>query len=442
MDITLEKSSSTEASIKIRLDEADYQPKVEQKIKEYSKKANIKGFRPGKAPSSLIRKLYGKGLLVEELNQMLVTSLNDYIKENDIKIIGEPLPKTEKAEDIDWDSQKVFEFEYEIGIIGDFNYSLDKNVTQYEVIVEESTVAETVENLKVQYGQTINPETSENGDYLYGELKEKDGDIQRETVIALFEVAEKARNKFIGLKPTDEIEFDIQEVFTEPRLIGLVTGKSQDEAKEIKGKFSFIVNKIDRRVSAEMNQEFFDRMFGKDQVKSEEEFKAKIAENLKDSYSQESDHALVEEIRSTMLDETPLELPDAFLKKWLMASNKGIDDETLSKEYDSYKKELKWSIIRNKIADDLQIKIEKEDLEDKSKAIVRDYLRSSGMPPQFVEENIDKLAENYLQGSEGKNYMNLYEQVKNEKIIDAIKERLQLEKKTVTVDEFRKALSN
>lgn len=442
MDIKLDKSSSTEASIKIRLDEADYQPRVDQKIKEYTKKANIKGFRPGKVPSTLIKKLYGKSLLVEELNEMLVKSLNDYIKDNDIRIIGEPLPKTEKAENIDWENQKEFEFEYEIGLIADFNYNLDKKATHYEVAVDEATVNETVENLKMQYGKTINPEVSEDGDYLYGELKQKDGDIQRETVIALFEVDKKARDKFIGVKPSDVIEFDIRKTFAEPRIIGLVTGKKTEEAAELKGLFTFTVNKIDRRVPAEMNQEFFDRMFGKDQVKTEEEFKEKVAENLRKSYEQEAHYALVNDIRSKILEDTAVELPETFLKKWLKATNAAIDDETLDKEFAAYAKELKWSIIRNKIAEDLQIKVEREDLEEKAKAIVGDYLRSSGMPPQFIEENIDKFAENYLKGDDGKNYMNLYDKVKEEKTIEAIKERFRIEKKTVAVDEFRKTVLN
>lgn len=442
MDIKLDKSSSTEASIKIRLDEADYQPKVDQKIKEYSKKANIKGFRPGKAPSSLIRKLYGKSILVEELNQMLVQSLNDYIKQNDLRILGDPLPKRESSESIDWDNQKEFEFEYEIGMVGDFSYSLEKEVTFYDVVVEEEAINDTVENLKIQYGQTINPETSEDGDYLYGELKQKDGEIERETVIALFELDEKEKSAFIGVKPGDEIEFDIRKAFSNERLIGLVTGKKPEEVADVKGLFTFKVNKIDRRVPAEMNQEFFDRMFGKDQVKSEEEFRAKIADNLKEGYTHESEHLLTNDIRNKLLDETQLEMPEGFLKKWLKASDEKINDDTLAKEFEAYTRELKWSVIRNKIAEDLQIKVEKEDLDQKAKAIVSDYLRSSGMPPQFIEENIEKFTENYLKGGEGKNYMNLYEQVRNEKIVQAIRERMKIDKKSVSVDEFRKAASN
>ncbi len=442
MDIILDKSSATEASITVKLSEADYEPNVDKKIKEYSKKANIKGFRPGKAPSTLIKKLYGKSIMVEELNQMLSSSITNYIKENNLKIIGDPLPNMEKSRDIDWDNQKEFEFEYEVGLIGDFNYSLNTEITRYDIEIDDKSIDEAIENLLIQYGETINPESSEEGDYLYGSLKQKDGEIERDTVIALFEVNENERKAFIGVKPEDTITFDIRKTFAEDRLIGLVTGKTTDEAKDISGEFSFQVNKIDRRAKAELNQEFFDKLFGPDQVKTEEELKGKIAENLKENYARETDFLLTHHIRTKLLEETDIELPKNFLIKWLKVNDEKIDDSKIENEFDNYLKELKWSVLRNKIAEDLNLSVDKEEIHQKARSVVSDYLKSSGMPPQFLEENIDKLADNYLQGGEGKTYMELHEQVKNEKIINAVKEQLKINQKTVNIEEFKKVVSN
>jgi trigger factor len=442
LDISLDKSSATEASIKIRLSEADYQPNVDKKIKEYSRKATLKGFRPGKVPSSLIRKMYGKSIMVEELNQMLTQSITEYIKDNKLKIIGEPLPNKEKSENIDWENQKDFEFEYEIGMIGDFEYSLDKELTRYEISVDENAIKDTVENLRIQYGETINPESSEEGDYLYGELKQLDGDISRETVIALHEIKEGERENFTGVKPDDTIEFDIRKTFGEDRVIGLLSGKSTDEAKDISGQFTFKVSKIDRRVPAEMNQQFFDRLFGQDKVKTEDELKEKIAENLKQGYDQESEQLLTHHIRNKLVDEITMELPKDFLKRWLKANDTKIDDERLDQQFDAYTQELKWSILLNRIAEDLQIKVEQEDILDRARAVVANYLASSGMPSNFIEENMDKFVDNYLKGGDGKNLMELHEQVKGEKIINAIKEQLKIDRKSVTLDEFREIVSN
>lgn len=440
MDITLDKSSATEASIKIKLTEADYRPHVDKKIKEYSKKAVIKGFRPGKVPSSLIKKLYGKSIMVEELNQVLNRSITDYIKDNSLKIIGEPLPNTEKSETIDWDNQKDFEFEYEIGMIGDFEYDLKKSITRYNISVEDKTIDESIENIRLQYGQTINPESSGEGDYLYGQLKQPDGKIDRETVIALFEVDKKERSKFIGLKPEDQVEFDIRTVFVEDRLIGLVTGVNAEEAKDISGTFTFKVNKIDRRELAEMNQEFFDKVFGKDQVKSEAEFRDRIAENLKLSYASESENFLHIQIKEKLLDETPVELPSGFLKKWLKLHEN--NDEAVDKEFDAYSRELKWTIIMNRISEDKKISVGEEDIKNKAGEVVGNYLKSLGLQPEYIADNLDQFADNYLNAEEGKNYANLYEHVRNEKIMNAIKEQMDIGEKTVGIDEFRKIVSN
>lgn len=442
MDITLDKNSATEASIKIKLTEADYRPGVDKKIKEYSKKVNIKGFRPGKVPSALIKKMYGKSILVEELNHLLSHSITDYIKDNKIKIIGDPLPNSEKSEDIDWDNQKEFEFEYEIGLVDDFTYNLSKKIVKYDITVDEKTINETIENIRKQYGSTINAESSEENDYLYGELSQVDGDIQRETVIALFEVDEKARKKFIGVKPGEEIKFDIRKTFKEDRVIGLVLDKKPEEAKEIKGDFLFKVTKIDRRVPAELNQEFFDQLFGKDAVKTEKEFKEKIAANLKENYNRESENYLNQQIREKLVAETEIELPDNFLKKWLKATNKSITDEQIEREFDEYVKDLKWSLIRNEIGEDHKIEVDNEQIVDRAKLMIKDYLGSSGMPIEQLEGSLDQFADNYLKAEDGKNYMNTYEQVKNEKTLEVIKAEMNITEKKISADEFQKLASN
>src|SRR5690606_21726247 len=206
----LDKKSKTEGLIKIKLTEGDYQPHVEEKVKDFAKKANIKGFRPGKVPPGVIRRLYGKSILVDEINHLLSHKISDYIRENKIRILGDPLPNEEKSTAIDWDVQKDFEFEYQIGFIEDFSYDLSNKVKikTYKVEVDDKDVAQTIENMQRRHGTEIQPDTSEEGDTLRGTLEKPDTEFRDEHVaITIEEVDKKERKKFIGVSTGTVIEF-------------------------------------------------------------------------------------------------------------------------------------------------------------------------------------------------------------------------------------------
>ena len=207
MEITLDKHSANQASVKIKLNEADYQPKVDAKVKEYARKANIKGFRPGKAPITMVKKLYGTSVLVDEINSILSTSLNDYLKAQTFRILGDPLPVIEDADKIDWNNQKEFDFEYKIGFVEDVKVAIDKktNATSYSVEVDKATINDAVENLRSQYGKMTNPEESQEGDFLYGDIKAVDGSFEKTFSLPLSKVDGRSLKKFVGLKKGDII---------------------------------------------------------------------------------------------------------------------------------------------------------------------------------------------------------------------------------------------
>lgn len=443
MDITLDKKNSTEASIKITLKEADYQPKVEEKVKEYSKKANIKGFRPGKVPPTLVRKMYGKSILVDEINHMLSHSITDYIKENKLQILGEPLPDQNESKNIDWENQKEFEFEYNIGLVDEFDYDLTKvKVIRYKIEMDDKSLAETIDNLKQQYGKMTNPEVSQEGDYLYGELQQADGEFTATFSLPLNEVEEKERKNFIGRKKEDRIAFDIREAFKDDETIAHVTGKEKDEIAGLEGKFEFTVLNVNRQEAADLNQEFFDKIFGKDTVTSEEEFKSKVKETISENYDRETDAYLNKSIQDIFIESTEIQLPDEFLKRWLLLSNEGkISMEDIEKEYDAYANETKWNLLQNKIAEDNEVKVENTDVVERTKSLIRQQLASSGMGSQ-LEDNMDAFADNYLKSENGQNYMKIFNQVKTEKLLDFIKEKITIDTKEVNVEEFKKIVSN
>ncbi|MEQ8475798.1 trigger factor [Fulvivirga sp.] len=444
MDISLDKKNSTEASIKVKLNEADYQPHVEEKVKEYAKKASIKGFRPGKVPVGLIKKMYGKSIIVEEINNLLSSSLSNYIKENDIQIIGEPLPDQEKARKIDWENQKDFEFDYEIGMVSDFKYDLsDKiKIKSYKIELDKKGLNETLANVKKQFGNVTNPEVSVEGDSFFGTFQEVEGGISNEALLDWDNIEKKEHKKFVGIKPGDVVEFDVQKLVNDNHDLMRLLDIGHDKAHDIKGKFTFTIKNINRTEPAEVNQELFDKVFGKDAVKSEKEFTDKIKQTVEENYQRESALLLNRDIRDYLIENTKIEVPSEFLKKWLLVSNEGkITQEDIDREFDDYVRSLKWDLLRNKISEENKVSVENAEVVDRAKMMILSQLGGAGAAEQ-LKDHMDAFADNYLKAENGQNYMKLYNEVREEKLMNLIQEKITLSEKKVNLDEFKKAATN
>ncbi|KAA9325947.1 trigger factor [Adhaeribacter soli] len=437
MNITLEKQNPTNARLRVQLAEADYAPKVDEQIKEYSKKAQIKGFRPGKVPAGMIRKMYGKSLLVDAINKLLHESVNNYIKENKIKILGEPLP--ERVENIDWDTQKEFDFSYELGLLPEFELNLGEtaSVEGYKVEVDDATISEAYEHMQRQFGTTTNPETSEENDYLYGELKQLDGDFKTTTLLPINKIVNGKEN-FIGKKKGDVISFDLQQAFNnDASAINHVTGAGKEKAAELKGTFEFTVENINRTESAPMDQEFFDKIFGKDAVKSREEFDEKVKETIAENYKEEAEKVLNHQIVDKLVKETQIDIPRDFLKKWLLAANEGkLTQEQIDENIENYEKELRWSMIRNKVVEENDLKVSNEEVINRTKEKMMAQFNLPEVSEELAE-SLNQFADNYLRQDNGKNYINEYEAILAEKVIERLKEKMTVVEKTVSAEEFR-----
>jgi trigger factor len=442
LDIVLDKSTATEGLIKITLKEKDYQPKVEEKVKDYSKKANIKGFRPGKVPPGLIKKLYGKSILIEEINDILSKSITAYIKENKIKLIGEPLPNHDKTANIDWETQKEFEFEYEVGLVAEFDLNLSQKIKAYEIQADKKSIDSTLENIRKQYGNYTEPDEYQDGDDLSGELTQEASNYKEEIWITANQLKNKESKKFIGLKKDETIEIDPKKIFADDTTASTILRKSEDDLKNMKGLFSFKINKINRVETAIMNQELFDKVFGKDAVKTEEEFINKLKETLEKNYNDEAKNYTYKLIRDKFLDSTKIEVPDTFYRKWILISNKDkISEEDLTKDFDNYIKELKWSLIVNKVAEENDIKVEHPEVVANAKELIMAQFTSYGMAENMTE-NLDTFAENYLQGNDGQNYMNTFNKVRSDKIMEFIYDKTDISFKKVNPEEFSKIFKN
>lgn len=440
MEITLDKKSTTEGLIKIKVTEGDYQPHVEEKVKDYARKANIKGFRPGKVPAGVIRRMFGKSILVDEINHLLSHKLSDYIKDNNLKILGDPLPNQDQTETIDWEVQKDFEFEYQIGMVDDFTYDLSPKVKvdYYPIEVGQPTIDETVEDLKKRFGKVNYPETSEAGDNLFGDLYNEDGTFHKEyAAISIDKVSDDQKKAFTGLRKEDEVTFDIDTIFSDPGEKVHLLGTTDDEANEKTGTYRFKVATISRVQPADINQELFDRVFGKDTVTDEAGFLAKIRETVSENYQRESDHFLEHNIEDYFISHTTIDLPEEFLKTWLKKTNKeAVTDDVISKEFESYKRGLIWDLIKNKIAEDHKISVEADEVRSKAKELIVAQFGGQTFADQ-IQDRLDAIADNYLSHENGQNFMKLYHQLRNEKILGHIKQNITLKEKKVSLDEFK-----
>lgn len=443
MDITLDKKDSNVASIKIILNEADYQSKVDEKIKDYSKKANINGFRPGKVPTGVIKRMYGKSILVDEINHLVGHALQDYIRDNEIKILGEPIPNQQQVESVDWDNQSEFEFEYNIGLVEDFAVDLSKKVKvkSYSITVDEKTIDETVENIQNQFGQMTNPEKSEAGDILFGTFKQVEGDIEHDTTLDLNDLLKKDQKKFIGKSKDDVIETDLNKLIKDEAARAALIGKTVDEIAEMDGAFTFTLKNVNRKEAAEVNQELFDKTFGPDMVTSEEEFRTKIEATVSQNYERETNAWLSKTIQDELIKKTAISLPDEFLKDWLKLTGEGkVTDADLDNEYGIYADQLRWNLISGEIAKVNEIKPELEEIKDATRNMIAQQFGGSGLG-QFTDQ-MESFVDNYLQGENGQNYMKMAEQVQQVKVIDFIKEKIDIKEETVDVEKFKKIVEN
>lgn len=444
MNVTLDKQSVTDGTLKISLKETDYLPKVEQKVKEYSRKATIKGFRQGKVPSGVIKKMFGKSILVEEVNHMVSHGITDYIRENKLRVLGDPLPNEEKARTIDWDTQKDFEFEFQIGMVDDFSVELSNKVkvTSHPIEVSEKTIDNTITDIQRRYGNVTHPDVSEATDNLHGEIVSADGSTKN-SYIPVEKVDKKAQKKFIGVKKEDTITFNIEDI-SDDNVKSQILDAEPMAVQTAKGEYNFKVTNITRIAPAELNSELFEKVFGKDAVADEAAFRDKVKETIGSNYNRETDNLLDHEIQHWYVDNTKIDMPETFLKKWIVNTSNGqVDDATLQKEFGAYKDSLKWNLIVNKIADDNQVSVEPNEVKMKAKAQILEQFGGNAALADQLGDRFDAIVDNYLQGQDGKGdqYMKLYNQLRMEKIMKVIREKISVSEKKVSLEEFEKLVA-
>ena len=444
MNITQERIDDLNALLKVQVSAADYQDKVDAVIKNYRKTANVPGFRKGKVPVGQIKKMYGKAILVEEVNKLIQECIYNYITENKVEVLGNPLPITT---DVDWDNATDFDFEFEMGLSPAFEVNMNKKskFDYLKIKADKKMVDHYISDMAKRYGSMTNPEKSEKTDLIMGEFTQLDskgdvleGGINNSASVALDLVTDKKAQKALtGVAQDEEVVVKITNKFSGD--VSHMLNISKEVAESLNSDFRFTIKSINRMTPAELNQDLFDKVFGKDAVKNEKEFKVKIKEEVEKSFVGESDNKLKNDIILHLIDKIKLELPDKFLKKWLVQTNEnGLTAEQVETEYEQYSKSLKWQLIENKIIKDNDLEVKNEDVVAHTKELIVQNFAQYGQPAP-EDKKLDEIATQVLTNEEERK--KVYNQLYDKKTLALYKDKFKLTEKTVSYDEFVKLAS-
>lgn len=444
MDIVKENIDELNAVIKVKIVPSDYQEKYTTALKRYQKKMDVPGFRPGKVPVDMVKKRFGKQILVEEINGMVSNSLHKYIYENQLNILGNPLPKLDNY--VDFESQTEFEFQYELGLAPKLTIELSAKDTYpyYTIKADDALIEKHVDYFRRNYGQVIHPEISEDKDILVGDFVEVDaqgnvvpGGFLKTTLADINKFTNKSnRNKLIGLKNEDKVILgDLSE---DAAYVAEMLELPADKLKSLL--LQFRLKNLSRIVPAEVNQDLFDKIYGPGKVNSVEEFRNKIRQELSVMFTGDSDRKFFNEVIESLMKKANLTLPENFLKRFLLATNKErITMDQVEKEYSSYSNALKWQLIENHLLKTYKVAVPTEEVEQFISNAVKMNLVQRGIQnvsEEMVKEQVQKILQ------DEKQVRGAYDRLYDQKLIDLFKTTFVLEKKEIPYDEFFKAKEN
>ena len=446
MNITRENIDDLNAVLKVKIEKADYQDKVETVLKDYRKKATVKGFRPGMVPIGIIKKMYGKAVQIDEINKVVTENIQKYIADEKLEILGDPLPKADEQEKIDFETQQDFTFSFELGLSPVIELKLSKKnkVNKYEITIDEKMRNDYLENYTRRYGELKKADQTEEKDVIKGKIEaiDNEGNVIPEgpsvddTSLGIDIIKDKKiKKEFIGKSIGDAIDFDLKKAYPNDTEIAGILHKKKEEVEKLEGNYRFTINDISRFYPAKPGKELFDRIYGEGVVNSEEEFMKRIEEEIAVNLKRESDFKLMMDIKSLAMEKTDFQLPEEFLKRWLLRVNEKSTEEQIEKEFDSFRKDLKWQLIRNKVARDNDVKISEEELQKEAENITRYQFQQYGLF-YATEDQIANYAKETLKREE--DAKRIADKILEEKVLVIMKELVKLENKDVTVEEFNK----
>ncbi len=446
MNIAKEQLDDLNAVIRLSIQNDDYESRVNTVLKDYRKKVNMPGFRPGKVPAGLVKQMYGKAVLVDEINKLVSENLSKFITENELNILGEPLP-SESQKTIDFDKSNDFEFAFDVALAPELEVKLTKRekITYYQIDITDDMMDGYKKNLTSRFGKTEPREEAGENSILKGEFTQLDKDgkaldggiTAKDSMLSLAVLKdEKVKALFIGAKVGDVVTVDPKTAFPNETELSYLLKITKEQAEEVTGNFSFSIQEITEYIDPELNQELFDQLFGPGVVNNEEEFNNKVKEDLERTHQMESDYKFSIDAKKKLMEKLEVALPEEFLKRWLKATNQNeeqVTDEQIEKEMPRFLDDLKWQLIRNEIVKSNDLKIENEEVVNFAKKSAR---------MQFMQYGLNSIPDDYLDNYvadmlQKEDQQRTYaEGAINDKVMAFIKEAIKLETQEVSREEF------
>ncbi len=432
MNIVENRIDDLNLELTLSIVKEDYAESMKKRLADFRKKADIKGFRKGMVPMSLVEKMYGQNALVDAVNDVISEGLNNYIHEHNLRVLGEPLPSEEHIQN-EWVNGSEFTFKFDLAQNPEISFELSKDdeVVYYTITVTEAAKKEMKDNLLKQYGSLEEGKKAKEDDFIIVDFEQGETKVEG-TYVALRNVAEAARQSFVGVKPGDVLDVNVNEAFENDTDRASMLKVSKDELATLDPMFKMTVKNVKTFVNAPLAEETFEKIFG---VKTEAEFDAKIEERIRAEYAQEADFRFSKDAKAYLLEKADVKIAEKFLKRWVFVVNEGkFTMEDIEKDWDLFIVDYKWQMVRSYLMEKYGVKIEEADLLASAKGFAAYQFAMYGMN-NVPDEQLEAFAKNIL--SQEEQGRRILDQVENEKTFAAVREVVTLKKKKISVEKFR-----
>ncbi len=448
MNVTLNKTDNLNGVISIEMERADFQGNVVKELNQYRRKASIPGFRPGKVPMGVVKKLYGAAVLTVEVNRLIYISLSNYIQENKLPVLGDPLPKDDPEKKLDLEKDEQLTFEFEIGLAPEFDITFDKEdaLPLYKVTLEDELLEKQIEGYKQNFGTYDKIEESAlETDLIKGKVIElEDGETKEDGIVvekailmpSYIKNDEETKNRFVGANAGDEVIINPKKAYDNEAEIASFLNIKKEDVADITSDFKFIIEEITRFKEAELNQEMFDKVLGEGVAEDEGSFRAKIKESLSNQFAPDADYFFMKEVRKAILEKMEgVEFPEAFLKKWLKMTNEQATDELIEQDFPNILDDIKYQLAKQKIVTDNDIKTEASDVQELASQVAQSQFAQYGMrdiPAEMLQDHVKRMLENV------ETVKGLFALVIENKIAAWVKESVTIEEIAIASEDFSK----
>ena len=446
MNITKENTDKLNAILHVKVEEADYAERVEKVLRDYRRQAKVDGFRPGKVPMGIIKKMYHTPVLVDEVNKLVSESLFDYLKENNVNILGEPLAQKDEGQKIDFEKDKEFEFKFDLGLAPELSLevSAKDKVSFYKIKVDKKQQDEYKEQLLQRFGEFIAVDKAGKDELIKGTLVkvnkegvEVENGIRVENVSMSLDMMKDDDQKvlFSGAAGGDEVVFDVKKAYPNDTEVASLLRIDKEEVAMLEGTFKCMIDEVMKFEKAVLGEEFYNKVYGEGEVKTEEEFSKRVTDEIALNYERESEYRFMVDAREALIKKAKIELPVEFLKHWMVETNEQITQEQVEEDFEKYEDDFRWQLIKEYLLKQQDIKVSEEEALEAAKGMALN---------QYMQYGLSNVPDDYLENyaremmSKPEEARKFYEQKGEEKLIAHIKSTVKLDEKEVSSEKFRK----